>query len=58
MPLPKPRPAESRDDFLSRCMGNSTMVTDFPNNRQRYAVCIGLWDKKKALEITDSNIEK
>ena len=45
MPLPKPKPNESHDDFLSRCMGNPTMNEDYPENDQRYAVCISLWEK-------------
>ena len=40
MPLAKKRAGESRDEFISRCMGNSTMVSEFPNTSQRYAVCI------------------
>jgi hypothetical protein len=41
MPIPKPNKDESKKDFLSRCMGNDTMVKDYENPSQRYAVCIG-----------------
>ncbi len=44
MPIPDRTAGESRDEFISRCMGDSTMVSEFPNTRQRYAVCI---DKSK-----------
>ena len=41
MPIPKPNKDESKKDFLSRCMGNDTMVKDYENPSQRYAICIG-----------------
>jgi hypothetical protein len=41
MPIPKPNKDESKKDFLSRCMGNDTMVKDYENSSQRYAICIG-----------------
>ena len=50
MPLPKPRDGESRDDFLERCMGNATMVEDYPDQDQRYAVCNSQWNNKKMRE--------
>ena len=46
MPLPKPRDGESRSDFISRCMGNPTALEDFPEEDQRAAVCIRLWNDK------------
>lgn len=47
MPLPTPNSGESRDDWLSRCMGNDTMNEDFPDNEQRYAVCNEIWRENK-----------
>ena len=48
MPLPTPNDGESRDHFISRCMGNPTMNTDFPDQNQRAAVCNSQWrDSKK-----------
>jgi len=40
MPLPQPHPDETSDDFMQRCMANSTMVSEYPDNDQRLAVCI------------------
>jgi hypothetical protein len=37
--MPDPRPNESRDDFMDRCMGDDKMVTEFGNPSQRAAVC-------------------
>lgn len=38
--MPDKKPNESREDFLTRCMGDSEMNKEFPDNEQRYAVCI------------------
>lgn len=38
--MPDKKPNESREDFLTRCMGDSEMNTEFPDNEQRYAVCL------------------
>ena len=39
MPIPKPRQNEPDDEFLNRCMGDKVMVSEFPDSKQRYAVC-------------------
>lgn len=38
--MPTKKPNETREDFLTRCMGDSQMNTEFPDNQQRYAVCL------------------
>jgi hypothetical protein len=38
--MPDKKPNESREDFLTRCMSDTEMNTEFPDNEQRYAVCI------------------
>jgi hypothetical protein len=40
MPIPKPNENENRIDFLQRCMRNETMVSEYPDEEQRYAVCL------------------
>jgi HK97 family phage major capsid protein/HK97 family phage prohead protease len=45
MPIPKPHAGESQDEFHSRCMGNETMVSDYPDTKQRNAVCFSSWDE-------------
>ena len=53
MPIPKPNKDESQKDFVSRCMGNDTMNSEYPGQEQRAAVCYSQWreehpeDKKK-----------
>jgi hypothetical protein len=46
MPIPKPRSDESKKDFISRCMGDATMVDEY-DQEQRAGICYGQWDKKK-----------
>jgi len=46
MPLPKPRKGEERDAFISRCIGNDLMNKEYPDNKQRAAVCYNQWRAK------------
>ena len=46
MPLTKPKPTEKKEEFISRCMGDSTMNKEFPNEKQRAAICYVKWKKK------------
>lgn len=47
MPLPKPRPQESDNQFINRCMIDDTMSSEYPNRNQRYAICNNLLTQKK-----------
>ena len=51
MPLPKPTPTEDADKFIDRCMSDDTMNTDFPDQKQRYAVCISQFENTKQAQI-------
>jgi HK97 family phage prohead protease len=57
MPIPKPKDGETKKEFISRCMGNDLMVKDYPDNKQRGAVCYSAWDKKDEKE-SDMKIER
>ena len=46
MPMPKAKSNENKEDFLSRCMGDVVMVSEYPGQKQRYAVCMAQWEKK------------
>lgn len=46
MPLPERTPSETKQEYLQRCMGDKTMVREYPDNKQRYAVCISKSRKK------------
>lgn len=51
MPIPKPRPNETQEHFISRCMSDETMKDDYPSTVQRYAVCLTSFrDKVKTEE--------
>ena len=40
MPVPKRNKDEDRNKFMSRCMADPTMSKEYPENKQRVAVCI------------------
>lgn len=40
MPIPSRRKDEEKDNFVSRCMSNETMKKDYPDSKQRVAICI------------------
>lgn len=56
MPLPKPSSGESRSDFISRCMGDSVMREEYPDNDQRTAVCSSQWEGKSTTMPTTKAI--
>lgn len=46
MPIPSRKPNEDKNTFVSRCMGNETMKKDYPDSKQRVAICLGQTRKK------------
>jgi len=48
MPLPQPRSGETDSEFMNRCMGDPTMVNEYPRQDQRAAVCSAQLGKQKA----------
>lgn len=53
MPIPKPNPNEDKQAFVARCMGNETMKKDYPDNKQRVAICLGQTRKKSGGGLFD-----
>lgn len=51
MPLPSPKGGKNRKDFISECMSNGTMNKEFPDTKQRVAVCNAKWKESQAIEI-------
>lgn len=45
MPIPNPQQDETRKEYVERCMGETTMVDEYPDNKQRFAVCNVQWRK-------------
>jgi hypothetical protein len=39
MPIPKREKKEKVKNFISRCMDNSVMKEEYPNIKQRFAIC-------------------
>jgi hypothetical protein len=56
MPLPKRKEDENKNDFISRCMGDSTMNNEYPEPSQRMAICMNQ-SKSDLLESVCANIE-
>lgn len=53
MPIPKPRAGQGEQDFIPMCMADDTMLSEYPNEEQRLAVCYNALnpkDMKNALE--------
>lgn len=46
MPIPIPKASEEMDTFIERCMADEVMVTEFPNEKQRLAICAVQWSTK------------
>lgn len=40
MPIPQPQKDEDRKSFMSRCMGDEKMNKEYPDSKQRTAVCM------------------
>lgn len=60
MPLPKPKNKEKKSDFVSRCIGDNQTGKDFPDQKQRIAVCYSQWEqaKKKADVVAEYENEE
>ena len=48
MPLPVPRDGEKQEDFMSRCMEDKAVQSDFEDEKQQVAVCNSQWEATKA----------
>lgn len=57
MPLPSPKGKEEKNDFISRCMGSSVMKNEFPEQKQRTAVCFSQWRKAKKKSKSDGTFK-
>lgn len=42
---------ETKDEFVSRCMGSKKMNDEFPDQAQRAAVCYSKWDQSKMSNV-------
>jgi len=57
MPVPKPRPNESKDSFVSRCASQLASTDPGRPNEQRVAMCFSSWrDAKGQATLKDTII--
>ena len=57
MPIPTPNANEDQSTFISRCMGDDTMNSEYPDQKQRAAVCHTSWrDSKKELSLDTAEL--
>jgi hypothetical protein len=56
MPIPKPKQNEDKQKFISRCMEDPVMRKEYPDNKQRIAVCLQKTQKSKS-DILSNVIE-
>ena len=56
MPIPKPHKDESKSDFMSRCMGDSVMTSEY-EEKQRYKICLKQWEEERADESYEERTE-
>lgn len=47
MPLPNPQKGDVQKEFISRCMANPKMISEYPREDQRLAVCYVQWRDRK-----------
>lgn len=50
MPIPKPKKDEDKEKFMERCMSDGMMNNEYPDNKQRYAICMTQWKEKDKKE--------
>ena len=53
MPLPHKNPEEDPKKFISRCMQDGVMNSEYPDGKQRYAVCNSLLERAKKKSKAD-----
>ena len=54
MPIPEKRNKENKDAFISRCMNDEVMKSEFSSPKQRYAVCLSQFTAVKKAKGTVS----
>ena len=59
MPLPKPTTSEKQPEFVNRCMSDEETLKEFPDEKQRVAVCIGIYKRETQLnEGSNDNVSE
>lgn len=53
MPIPKPEKNEDKQKFVQRCMGSETMKKEYPDSKQRVAICYGQTSRKENASLLE-----
>lgn len=53
MPIPSKKEDEDKQVFIGRCMGDKTMKKEYPDSKQRVAICLGQTKKTKSSIFDD-----
>lgn len=53
MPIPDKKPNEDKQKFVARCMSSEVMKKDYPDSRQRVAICLGQTRPKNKSSIVE-----
>jgi hypothetical protein len=48
MPIPAPQQNETKDEFIQRCMSDEAMLAEYPDEAQRYAICLAQWEGQRS----------
>lgn len=54
--MPRPDPTETKDAFIARYMGDSEARKSFPDEKQRYAVALSLFEHRNTLVEAANNL--
>lgn len=57
MPIPKKRKDEDKKSFVQRCMSNNIMVNDYPDIKQRAAICLGQTRKSTKSNLLEDTVD-
>ena len=56
--MPEVKPGESQKDYVSRCVGDSEVVKEFPDQKQRIAVCYSKYRQHKKSKAFDNPLSR
>jgi hypothetical protein len=48
MPILKPKKGKKRQEFISDCMSDESMMEEFPRQKQRAAICLSQMRRQEA----------
>ena len=57
MPLPSPRGKQDKEAFIAACMGDPVMNEEYPDEKQRAAVCHSKWKESRGeieIDLTEN----